>query len=172
MTVQADIEVYGLRDALKVLRDLDPEARKAAVKKIKSAGGELAAIGRENYPGFVPLRGWSKGGRLGYDPGRVAAGVQVQVGGRTPKGADFFPLVTLVQRNAGGALYDLAGLRGGTKPGRLRGPNPAFLEALNGKYGTAQRGMWRSVRRIRERSYGAMLSAIKEVAAEAGRKLV
>lgn len=172
MTVEAEIQVYGLRDALKVLRELDPESRKAAVKKVKSAGGELASIGRENYPTFTPLRGWSKGGRLGYQPSKVASGVQVQVGGRAPKGGDSFPLVTLVQRNAGGALFDLAGLRGGTKPGRLRGPNPAFLEALNGKYGTSQRGMWRSVRRIRETSYGAMLAAINEVAADAGRKLV
>lgn len=169
MTVTAEITVYGVRDALKALRDMDPKCRAEAVRKVKSAGAELTGIARENYPGFVPLRGWSKGGRLGYNPGKVAQGVKIQVGGRAPKGADTFPVVTLVQQNAGGALFDIAGLRGGARPGR-NGPNPSFLEAL-GQYGKAQRGMWRSIGRIREAAYGGILRAVTEVAAETGRKV-
>lgn len=171
MAVETTVNIYGLRDSLAVLRQLDPEQRKAAVRKMKAAGSELTAIGKENYPTFVPLRGWSTGGRLGYSPAAVRRGVQVQVGGRQPRKADSYAVITLVQKNAGGALFDIAGLRGGTVPGR-RGPNPSFIAALDGRYGKSQRGMWRSIRRIADTGYTALLAAANEVAASANRKLV
>lgn len=168
------VEVYGVREALAELRKLSPEARREAVSKVKAASGPLVAEARKPYPGFTPLRGWGagqNGGRLGYVPSKVAKGVQVQVGGRTPRGADSFPVVTLIQRDAGGALFDIAGLRGGSRPGR-NGPNPTFIRALEANYGKAQRGMWRNIRQIREIGYQGILAACNEVAAAANRRLV
>lgn len=168
------IEVYGVRDALAELRRLSPNARREAVSKVRAAGSGLVTLGKEPYPGFKPLRGWGsgeRGGRLGYVPSRAKGGVRIEVGGRTPRGADAFNIVTLIQRDAGAALYDIAGLRGGTRPGR-RGPNPTFVKALNIKYGNAQRGMWRNIGKIRDTAEEGIIKAVTEVAASANRRLV
>lgn len=174
MSVTASVEVYGVRDALAELRRLDPECRREAVRKVKAAGGPLVNLARAPYPTSQPLRGWGqgqRGGRLAYRPTRVRNGVKLEVGGRTPRGANAFPVVTLVQRDAGGALFDIAGLRNGASPGR-RGPNPTFIKALDAKYGRSQRGAWRNIGQIRDEAQESIIAAVTEVAAAASRRLV
>lgn len=174
MTISTDIQVYGVRDSLAELRRIDPACRREAVTKIKAAGTELVALGRENYPASPPLRGWGegqRGGRLAYKATKVRNGVKIEVGGRTPRGANAFPIVTMVQKDAGGALFDIAGLRNGANPGR-RGPNPSFIRNLDANYGRAQRGMWRNIARIRDRAQDGIIKAVTEVAASTNRRLV
>jgi hypothetical protein len=172
MTVGMTWEVYGVREALAELRELDPKSRAAAAKQIKSAGGELVALGAGEYPLETPLSGMSSNGRLDYLPSKVQRGVQIQVGGRTPKGSKTIPVVTLVQKNAGGALYDLAGLRGGaaSKGGTKARPN--FIEVLDRRFGPAQRGLWRARGPIRTKAEAALRDALEDVAAQVNRKLV
>jgi hypothetical protein len=160
-----------VREALAELYKLSPACRREAVAKIKSAGNELVALGRENFPGAQPLRGWAPTGRLGYKATKVRNGVKIEVGGRTPRGADAFNIVTMVQRDAGGALFDIAGLRNGASPGR-NGPNPSFIRNLDANYGKAQRGMWRNIGRIRDRAQDGIIKAVQEVAASANRRLI
>ena len=183
MPVSAEIEVFGVRDALRELGKIDKKQRFAAVNKIKSASGELVALARENYPSDAfmndVMKGWSKGGRLGYSKAAADKGVTVQVGGRSI--GNSYAVVTIIQKNAGAALYDIAGLRNGAKGvgstdrlGRVRQPqqSKAFLETLTAAYGPAQRGMWRNIRRIRELATGQLMKALEDVAAEVNRKLV
>lgn len=183
MAVEASIEVFGVRDALRELGTIDKNLRFKAIAKVKAASNEMLAVARENYPQDSDLQeaipGWSKGGRLGYSKAQVDRGVQVQVGGRSR--GDSYAVVTIVQKNAGGALYDIAGLRNGSKGvggrdrlGRERDDvqSQAFLQVLNSAYGPAQRGLWRQVRRIRELANGALMKALEDVAAQVNRKLV
>jgi hypothetical protein len=174
MSVTASVEVYGVREALAELRKLSPECRREAVNKVKAAGRPLVALGQANYPTVKPLRGWGageRGGRLGYKATKVRNGVKVEVGGRTPRGANAFNVVTLVQKDAAGALFDIAGLRNGASPGR-RGPNPTFIKALDANYGRSQRGMWRNIAKIRDEAQDAIIGAVTEVAASTNRRLV
>lgn len=183
MPAEASIEVFGVRDALRELGSIDPKLRFKAIGKVKAASAEMLAAARENYPADGDLQetleGWSKKGRLGYSKSAVDRGVQVQVGGRSR--GNSYAVVTIIQKNAGGALFDIAGLRDGSKGvgstdrlGRQRDPqqSKAFLDTLNSAYGRAQRGMWRSIVKIRELSAGALMKALDEVAAEVNRKLV
>ena len=183
MPVEASIEVFGVRDALRELGSIDKTLRFKAIQKIKSASGEMLAVARENYPQDSDLQevmpGWSKGGRLGYSKAAVDRGVQVQVGGRSR--GDAYAVVTIIQKNAGGALYDIAGLRKGAsgvggrdRLGRERddSQSEAFLRVLNSAYGPAQRGLWRKVGRIRELANGALMKALEDIAAQVNRKLV
>ena len=172
MSVEATIEVYGVRESLAELRRIDPILRVKAVNKIKAAGAELVQIGAAQYPTDTNIRGWSRNGRLGYDPNKVRKGVKIEIGGRTPRGANAFPIVTMVQQNAGGALWDIAGLRGGSK-GR-GGPDgrPNFVRVLNGRHGTAQRGLWRARSEIAAKASDKLLEALDDVAAQVNRKLV
>jgi hypothetical protein len=101
------------------------------------------------------------------------------VGGRSF--GQSYAIVTIVQKNAGGALFDIAGLRNGSQGvggtdrlGRNRedSQSKAFLDNLNASYGRAQRGMWRKIKAIRELADGELMKALEEVAAETNRKLV
>lgn len=183
MAVEASIEVFGVRDALRELGSIDKTLRFKAIQQIKSASGEMLAAARENYPQDSDLQetveGWSKGGRLGYSKAAVDRGVQVQVGGRSR--GNSYAVVTIIQKNAGGALFDIAGLRGGSKGvggtdrlGRERddSQSEAFLRVLTDGYGPAQRGMWRSIRKIRQLADGALMKALADIAAQVNRKLV
>jgi hypothetical protein len=180
---EASIEVFGVRDALRELGQIDPKLRFKAIAKVKAASGEMLAAARENYPQDSDLQdqipGWSKKGRLGYSKAQVDRGVTVQVGGRSR--GNSYAVVTIIQKNAGGALFDIAGLRDGDtgvgstdRLGRDRDAkqSEAFLRVLNASYGKAQRGMWRSITKIRDLSNGALMDALKDVAAEVNRKLV
>jgi len=179
----ATIELYGVREALRELQQIDPKLRYKAIAKIKAASGEMLQVAREQYPQNNDLQdvmpGWSKKGRLGYDKTAVDRGVQVVVGGRSRGNA--YAIVTLVQKNAGGALFDIAGLRNGSSgvgsPDRLgrerdSSQSEAFLNNLTRAYGRAQRGLWRQVAKIRELATGELRRALDDVAGDVNRKLV
>lgn len=183
MPVGAEISVYGVRDALKELGQMDKTLRFKAVSKIKGASGEMLAVARSQYPDNSQLQdvmpGWSTKGRLGYDKKNVDKGVQVVVGGRSF--GNSYAIVTIVQKNAGGALFDIAGLRNGSEGvggtdrlGRNRedSQSEAFLRNLNSAFGKAQRGMWRKIKVIRELADKELMNALEEVAAQVNRKLV
>lgn len=183
MAASAEINVYGVREALKELGQIDKTLRFKAISKIKGASGEMLAVARSTYPDNSQLEdvmsGWSKKGRLGYDKKKVDSGVTVQVGGRSF--GDAYSVVTIIQKNAGGALFDIAGFDNGAQGvggtdrlGRNRedSQSDAFLRNLNLSFGKAQRGMWRKIKVIREVADKELMKALEDVAAQVNRKLV
>ena len=183
MAATAEIEVYGVRDALRELGQIDKKLRFKAQNRMKAAGAELQNAARTTYPDNSKLqgdlRGWSTKGRLGYDKTKVDKGVQIQIGGRSFGNA--YAIITLVQKDPGGALFDIAGLQNGAegvgstdKNGRARQPqqSKAFLDILNHEYGRAQRGMWRKIKTIRELASQEILKACEEIMEMVNRKLV
>ena len=175
MTVELEVQVYGVRDTMALLRQMDPKTKWAAINKIKASGGDLVAAAREHFPATQPLEGWGtgvRGGRFGWQPSKVQSGVQIQVGGRTPRYANAYPMVTLVQKNAAGALFDIAGLRGNSQSQARTEGQKRFTAVLTSVHGRAWRGMWRNIRKINEIGSDAVLKAVSEVAADMNRKLV
>lgn len=186
MSVSVSTELYGVRDALRELGEIDRKLKNAAIARIRAAGSDIVAVARTEYPTTnevkSDLEGWSQGGRLGYDKPKVDAGVKIKVGGKTPRNANAYAIVTLVQDNAGGALYDIAGLRDGRK-GKPSGPDrlnrkrqpkqsKAFIQALNNGFGNAQRGLWPKRREIAALAQGNLRKALDQVAESVNRKLV
>ncbi len=114
MSVTASTEIYGLKAALAELQKIDSKTKFKAVNQIKASGAEMVSRVSMTYPAQPPLSGMApskKGtGRLSYDPKKVRKGVTIQVGGRSQRGSS--PLVTLLQKDAAGAIFDMAGLRG------------------------------------------------------------
>jgi len=91
-------------------------------------------------PNARPLSGW-QGWKGGYDVAAVRKGIRVAFRGSKVRGAhdpDKIPLLTLRQKNAGGAIYDMAGRRssGETEQGQQ------FIKMLNARGGPASRYMW------------------------------
>ena len=173
MAVNAEIQVYGVKAALKELGEIDKKQRFKAVNKVKSAAKPMIEEARKRYPETSDIQGamsgWSTKGRLGYDKPKVDKGVVVQVGGRSR--GDSYAIVTLIQKDPGGALYDIAGFANGAQ-GKGEAQGDQFIENLNRGFGKAQRGMWRSVTVIRQLADKAITEALQEVMAEVNRKLV
>lgn len=174
MGVSASVEVFGVRDALKELGQIDKKQRFKAIAKVKAAGEPLVNAAREKYapdPVLTNEAGrttWKNQGRLGYSKSSADKGVQIQVGGRS-KG-DAYAIVTIVQKNPGAAMFDIAGFADGKYS---KGPQgDAFIAKLNRDYGKAQRGMWRNIGVIRKIGNDAIMKALEEVAAQVNRKLV
>ena len=174
MAVSADIEVFGVRDALRELGQLDRKTKFKVINKVKAAGKPMLDKARENYPNDPVLTKdgqvtWRPTGRLGYSKREADKGVQLQVGGRAFGNA--YAIVTIIQKNPGAAMFDIAGLNNGASgKGGPRGD--AFIQKLNDEYGRAQRGMWRNIVEIRALAANSMTDALNEVMAEVNRKLV
>jgi hypothetical protein len=72
------------------------------------------------------------------------------------------PLVTLVQKDAAGALFSMAGNAGGAGQ---------FSKLLHNVFGRPQRGLWRSRAFIQEQGTADIMKAVDEVIADANKAL-
>jgi hypothetical protein len=163
MSLETTAEITGLKQALSELSKLDKSARFKAAAKIKASSPAMLEKGREQFPaeiGVSMIRGWGNKGRLGYNKTAVDKGVQIMVGGRA-RGQGITPLVTLVQKNAAGAMFSQAGSKN----------NSDFSRLLTNTFGRPQRGLWRSRAFIAEQGTADIMKAVDEVIADANRAL-
>jgi mRNA-degrading endonuclease RelE of RelBE toxin-antitoxin system len=164
MSATIHTEITGLKVALAELGKLDTKTKFKATSKIKAAGAEMVTQVAGQYPDSPPLSGMApskKGGtRLAYDIKKVRKGVTIQVGGRARNGN--IPLVTLIQKDAGGAFYDMAGLRDG---------GSQVVKDLDSRNGKAQRGMWRARKYIYGQATQDILAAVEDVLNQTNRTL-
>ena len=111
--ISTAIEVDGVAETIKALGRVDPELKKQIVKNLKAAATPTEESARSLVPNARPLSGW-QGWKGGYDVAAVRKGIRVAFRGSKVRGAhdpDKIPLLTLRQKNAGGAIYDMAGRR-------------------------------------------------------------
>ena len=163
MSLETTAEITGLKQALSELSKLDKSARFKAAAKIKASSPAMLEEGRKQFPadiGISVIHGWKNKGRLAYDKAKVDKGVQIMVGGRS-RGQGITPLVTLMQKNAAGALFSQAGSKN----------NSDFSRLLTNVFGRPQRGLWRSRKFIQEQGTADIMKAVDEVIADANRAL-
>jgi hypothetical protein len=166
VAVSMTVEMKGATEALATLRRIDPKLRTEATRQLKAAGASLLEPGKDKYPTDPPLSGFVHG-RLAYNGAKARRGVQIRVGGRTPKGASQRPVVTIVQSNAGAAVFSLAGIRtqGSTPQGR------AFVAGLKDDSGKPQRGVWAARNQIAAVGLREVEQAVNDVMQRASREL-
>ena len=163
MSLATSVEITGLKQAMTELGKMDKSARFKAAAKIKASSPAMLEEGRKQFPseiGVSMIRGWGNKGRLGYNKTAVDKGVQIMVGGRA-RGQGITPLVTLVQKNAAGAMFSQAGSKN----------NSDFSRLLTNTFGRPQRGLWRSRAFIAEQGTADIMKAVDEVIADANRAL-
>ena len=144
MSIGATMKVQGVTGALTTLRKLDPEFQKQVKKDIRAAAKPLQQKAREYVPLEPPLSGFSRswtrstGGTVaGWNArGKTRNKVVIKTGGKRRSDGSYL-LVAVVQTDAMGAIYDMAGRKssGNTPAGR------AMISNLN-KIRGASRGMW------------------------------
>ena len=166
MSLETGVEITGLKQALSELSKLDKSARFKAAAKIKASSPAMLEEARQQFPadiGISVIHGMapSKKGkaRLAYDKTKVDKGTQIMVGGRARQGVT--PLVTLVQKDAAGAMFSQAGSKN----------NSQFSNVLTNAFGKPQRGLWRSRKFVAEQGSLDIMRAVDEVIADANRAL-
>jgi hypothetical protein len=169
--MEMNVEVTGVRESLRALNKIDPRLKRASVATLKAAGAPMVQVARLNYPIQPPLSGMGNSGRLQYQPGRVKQQVSISVGGRAPRGMNRWPVVTLIQKNAGGAIYSMAGMSNNVHSRATNAGQEMFSERLQQRYGDGQRGMWKQRKLIRILAERNMSVAVKQVEILANREL-
>jgi hypothetical protein len=182
--IDSRIEIYGLKEALNELAQIDKKARWAAINSLKAASSKLVAMAADTFPSDAAvedqLRGAVHKGRTGYQQNAAKRNVKVKVGGRRTRQGE--PVITIVQQDAGAAIFSVAGMRDG-KEGKPLGPDrlgrkrqasqsKAYIRNLQRGFGQGQRGIWRAYKPIMKEAEGELMEAIRRVAAKVNRKIV
>lgn len=107
--VRIDGEVENVAETLRALRRIDPELRKRVPDEIKSYALPMLAELKASYPAEL-TRGWSRGGRVGYRPGRARSKTSLQFRGTRPRNApsDSWALLRVRVRDAAVSIADMA----------------------------------------------------------------
>jgi hypothetical protein len=157
--LDVSMEVTGLAEALKALAKTDPELRKAVIKDMKAAAAPLEQAARRDIPAR-PLNNWGNW-KEGFDQTRVQRGIKAAFRGGRVKGksGDHFPLLSLRQTNAAGAIYDMAGRAGGSGRGSEGGMRGAEMIRKLDQNGAASRSLWPAV----ERNFSEVEGALEKV---------
>jgi hypothetical protein len=166
MGTLASVQMYGLDEMLKQLRQIDPALRKATLAKMRIAAEPMVREARSLIPEQSGLDNWGTWPRRtgGYNRRKIQSSIKVSYkGGRIrDKKRDTFPLFTMVMRDAGGSVYDRAGRKfpGRRSEGKARGR--AMVEKLRKEHGDASRAMWRAA----EEHMPAVQQGIEDAIAE------
>ena len=133
----AGIEVYGVKEAIKELRKIDPIYRKQLNKDAKEIAAPVVNDAKSRYPAQF-LSGmkyqWAQRGtiKFPYDQNKAQRGVAVKVDtARKNQGT-----IVILQKDPAATIIDMAGKRGGRGN---RGEN--FVNQLM-RFGKPSRIMW------------------------------
>jgi hypothetical protein len=157
-------QVYGVQEAIKALKEIEPKLYRQALKDVKGAAEPLRAATQSAMPGGPPLSGMDHAGRTGWNA-RNASRVAVKYGGRRKLDKDVWPLLGITMSGAAGSIWDMAGRgsAGITASGR------ALIGALPG---SPSRTLWPTVEAKVGTVEGAIKKALDTVAAQTNRTLL
>jgi hypothetical protein len=134
MPATASYQIYGIQEALAEINKVDRTLRRQITKDIQAgAGTRLVTAARQFVPTKTPLSRMTNGNMIkgrdgtGWKRERVLAGIRTIVGKRGSRArtvsfsngttVDFkatqYQLLVLQQKDAAGAIWDHAGIRGG-----------------------------------------------------------
>ncbi len=158
----ATVEVIGVKEMLRDLKQIDPEARKQFAKDAKQIASPIVMAAQGSYPAQA-LSGmkyrWTQNGRqlLPWDARKARRGITVKVdAGRKKDG-----VVTIIQKDPAAAIYDIAG----------RGTSNRFGDALTAFAGNPSRVMWPAAEAHITDVQAEMTKAIEQVAKEIERRI-
>ena len=125
------VVVTGVTEIRRDLGKFAPDIRKEVDNYLKKElGGELIRNAQSLVP-EMPLRGWAHNGRTGWNAAKTKSQIKIKQGSRA-KGMSFSALLQLRDDSAPGSIFMAAGRR--NQPENPQGP--AFIKALNSKFGT------------------------------------
>ena len=138
MSATAQIEVYGLKEALKELRQVEPDFRKIVNKEAKDLAKPAVDDAKAAYPPRLLSgmeRAWTQRGnpKFPYSQQKAQRGVAVKVDTSKRNSS----VISIIQKDPAAAIIDMAGKKGGSN---AQGAN--FISALTLQFGLPSRVMW------------------------------
>lgn len=171
---QLTATLENVQDVLKALKDVDPELRKATIRKMRTSGKIAVQAVQERIPDAPPMSGWRTGPPVN---GRVRGGagwpgwagvdkaVKVKVGTTMGRKRQYWPLLAVEATRGGpGAMFSI--FEGtGRRPARDQrgGQFRANLDRI-GPY--MQRALWPGVNSVRDEIRGEVQEALREIERE------
>lgn len=169
MTVDAKIQVFGVKEALKELKELDPELRKDLNKKAKEVVKPATDAIKSAYPARYlsgMSRSWrDKRGNPKFPYDRAAA--QKAVGLKIDTGKRNQGTIVIVQKDPAASIIDMAGKAGGQSPQGAR-----FVDALTAQFGPPSRVMWPTYERNADAVERNMVDLVEDLMDTIGKRLV
>jgi hypothetical protein len=142
----ADVTKESIRRTVLILKDIDPALGRAANKTMKKAAEPMVQDARSRIPevptgvrrGNPNWKTWGGSSDRSWSASVVRRGIVSKVNVRKGRGAHDRVLLSMIQRNAAGAIFDYAGASGAYTQG-VRGA--MFNRALT-RHGSPSRSMW------------------------------
>lgn len=165
MSLYPEIDVKGVASTLRALNKIDPVLAKTTRRRIKQAANPMVQDIRRFVPTQAPLSGMARnweGGRLKWSS-RARSGVRANQGQGRKRVRNGYriDLLKIVQSNPAGAVFDMAGKRGGKNDQGRR-----MIEQLTARHGAPSRSMWKSEAATLQKTEKAIKSAIADLSAE------
>lgn len=174
MGVTFNVSVTGVDKTMSRLKRLDKDTYNLTIATIQGAMNKAQTSAKVKYPPSKTLRGWVDKKRTGsfphYNQRQAIGGIKVVVNKKTGKSRKSYKIASLVQKNAGGVIFDMAGSKT-TGKGRA---GKQFIGLLTELSGRASRIMWPAVRQhesaITATVMQAVVKAERLVNADLGKK--
>ncbi len=153
-----NVEVIGVKETIKELRQFDPELRKQFNRDAKKVAEPILNEAKSRYPDKYlsgMARMWSQRGRklFPYSQRDAQRGVVFKI----DTGRRATSILTIIQKNPAAAIVDMAGKANGTNAQGAR-----FISQL---FGTPSRVMWPAAESQQAAVTDAMMELVKEAAA-------
>lgn len=179
------VVLEGADEALKAIKALAPDLDKDLKEKLGGVGKRIASDAKTRVPSKSPLSGWertpvdpagwaakrnkrpSRGGQgwPAYEPGKIRSGIRSGTG--KPKGAKFGALVYVTNKDAAGAIFELAGRKSKGAPGTA-GAN--FIKVLE-DVDRASRVIWDAYDDMgRNKAQAEVIKAVEDAERELQRR--
>lgn len=156
-----DLKQSYLYDTLKVLADIDPELRKAAKEQMRTVAGPLVQSVQGLIPSQPPMSGWARSKRTRWESATVRAGVRAVNRTKRSSRDGNIPLLSIVQANAAGSIFELAKQAQPARKPRTQKQNDQFVANLNSRFPAARsRYMWPGVEAAMPAVEAALVEAV------------
>ena len=152
--------VYGVRETLAELRAISPELQKECQANIKAAARPLQEAVAGRIPSGPPLSGFNHKGRTGWTTG--GRRVRTKLGGRKRKGANEWPLLSVIVSGSAASIYDMAG----------RGSSSNLSQQLGSRHGSASRAAWPGAEASLQAVQASVVQAVDATMRKANQQLV
>ena len=132
------VEVSGVKEKLKELRKMQPEAAKTLTKNVRAAAKPVVAKAKGYAPAEAPLSGWGVSRGLWENRTYVASEVRAGIGFSTkptkPNRRGFSYTAYIYNKTAAGAIYETAGRKnpnGQPTQASTRGKYSSYIDTSN-----------------------------------------
>lgn len=160
-----NVEVIGVKETIRELRQLDPELRKQFNRDAKKIAEPIINEAKSRYPQKYlsgMARAWSQRSRklFPYTQRDAQRGVVFKI----DTGRRATSILTIIQKNPAAAIVDMAGKGGGTNAQGAR-----FIANL---FGQPSRVMWPAAESKQDQVTDAMMELVKEAAQQVENRIV